>query len=205
MILKEKLKLVRFLESFCCILSTLFWIFMLFSFEEKALAITSIICSLIHELGHFVCIILVSKNRLGFRGTINGFRIKNNGLHSYQEELMIYLSGPFANVFSFTICLILSFIANKNFVVIGIIHLLTALSNLIPIKGYDGYGAISAIIKNHGNSDKALHILSCISSALIFTFCVCSLYLIDRQGGGYWIFAVFFVSMIKEFKEGLEE
>jgi Zn-dependent protease len=169
------------------------------------MAITSLICALIHEFGHLVCIFIIGKTKLNLRGAINGFRIKSSGMYSYKEEMLIYLSGPIANITSFLICCIFSLVTTKNFILIGIVHLITAFSNLLPIKGYDGYGALRAIIGNREFSDKALYILSLISTSLIFSFCVLSLYIIDRLNGGYWIFAVFFVSMIKEFKEGLGE
>ena len=191
-------------ESFCCALYTVFWILVLFSFEQPELAITTLICALIHEAGHLVCIISLGKNDFKFKGAVNGFRIRPKGLHSYNEEILIYLSGPFANIFALLVCLILTFFTDKNFMTIGIINLVTALSNLLPIKGYDGYGAIRAFMKKRELSQIALRTLSCISSTLIFSFCIFSLYLIDRYNGGYWIFAVFFVSMVKEFKEGLK-
>ena len=87
--------------------------------------------------------------------------------------------------------------------IIGTVNIFTALSNLLPIKGYDGYGALRAIIKKHELPNKFSSALSITSSSLVFAFCIFSLYLIDRYNGGYWIFGVFFVSMIKELKSEL--
>ena len=202
--LKSKFKKIQIIESFCRALSTVFWILILFSFEQPELAITTLICALIHELGHLVCIILLSKEGFKFRGVVNGFRIRPKGMRSYDEQILIYLSGPFANIFALFVCLILSFFTGMNFMMIGIINLVTALSNLLPIKGYDGYGALQAFMKKCELSEVALRGLSYLSSALIFSLCIFSLYLIDRHNGGYWIFAVFFVSMLKEFQEGLK-
>jgi hypothetical protein len=201
----KKRKTVKILELLCCILPTVFWGLVLFSFEEKFLAITTLLCALIHESGHLICIFLTRGRNLSLKGVINGFRITTQGVRSYDEEILIYLSGPLTNILAFGICLIMSFTISDEFMTIGIINLATALSNLIPIRGYDGYGAIRAFIKKQGQSNVALNALSGISSALTFIFCLFSLYLIDRYGGGYWIFAVFFVSMLKELKVGLGE
>ena len=114
---------------------------------------------------------------------------------------MIYLSGPFADLLTFTLCAFLG----ERLITLGLINLITAISNLLPIRGYDGYGAIITMLKKRELPHSALKLISGLSSALIFTFCVFSLYLIDRYAGGYWIFAVFFVSMIKEIDVGLKE
>lgn len=200
-----KKRFIKFLDILCSILPTLFWVLVLFAFEEKFLAIITLLCALIHECGHLICIILIQKGDFTFRSVINGFRIRAHGVRSYDEEIIIYLSGPIANVFAFFICFFMAITINTVFITTAIVNLVTALSNLIPIRGYDGYGAIRAAIKKRGVHDGALKILATVSSALIFTFCVFSLYLIDRYSGGYWIFAVFFVSMIKELKVGLGE
>lgn len=200
-----RLKTVKILELLCCVLPAVFWGLILFGFEEKSLAITTLLCALIHELGHFVCIILTGGTDFSLRSVINGLRIKPRGVRSYDEEILIYLSGPFANIFAFALCIIMSITIDKAFMTAAVINLATALSNLMPIRGYDGYGAIRAMIKKQELPERALIALSCFSSALIFAFCIFSLYLIDRYGGGYWIFAVFFVSMIKELKESLGE
>lgn len=203
--LNKKFKRIQFIDQFCCALSTVFWILMLFSFEKPTIAITTLISSLIHESGHLLCMILYNNHEFRFRGVINGFRIRPTRIRSYEEEMFIFLSGPLANLFAFTICIIFSFVAGDGFLTIAVINLVTAISNLLPIKGYDGYGAIRALLKKIDFSGVALRMLSRLSSALIFLFSIISLYLIDRCNGGYWIFAVFFISMIKEFKEELGE
>ena len=201
---KRALKRSQIIDMFCCVLSTAFWVLVLFGFEQPELAITTLICAFIHEFGHFICIILLNRKDFKFRGVINGFRIQSKGIHSYDEEILIYLSGPFANIFALIVCLILSGLTDRNFITIGVINLVTALSNLLPIKGYDGYGAIKSFINKQEFPEVAIKALSCLSSALIFLFCIFSLYLINRHNGGYWIFAIFFVSMLKEFKERLK-
>ena len=197
-------KVVKTLEFVCSILPMAFWMLILFSFEEFFLAINTLLCALIHELGHLICIFCISRN-FHIRSVINGFRIKPQSIRSYDEEILIYLSGPLANVSAFVVFTLLSILVNSSLAIFAIINLATAISNLLPIKGYDGYGTIRAIINKREHNEGKLKALSILSSALIFAFCVFSLYLIDRYGGGYWIFAVFFISMLKEIKEGLEE
>ena len=203
--IKKGVKIIKVLEIISSILPMLFWGLVLFSFEEEFLAINTVLSALIHELGHIICITLISEKDVTIKSVINGFRIKNKRVKSYGEELIIYLSGSLANLFVFLICLVLSQKTDQRLMNIGMVNLATALSNLMPIKGYDGYGAIRALIKKNEYPPAALRGLSVFSSYLIFIFCIFSLDLIDRYAGGYWIFAVFFVSMIKEMDAGLKE
>lgn len=201
----KRIKLNKIIDIIGCVLPTFFWGLILFSFEEKYLAITTLLCALIHELGHLTCIFFAKGKGVSLRGTLNGFRIRSRGIHSYDQEVLIYLSGPMTNLLAFFVCLIMSFIIGTDFMTSAIINLATALSNLMPIRGYDGYGAIRACIKKWELPEGALNTLSCISSALTFAFCIFSLYLIDRYSEGYWIFAIFFLSMLKEVEAGLGE
>ena len=197
-------KFIKVIEGISNLLPMMFWVLILFSFEEPFLATVTLISAFIHELGHILCILLMGKS-FGIRGEINGFRIKNSRIKSYGEEILIYLSGPLANVFCSVLFFVFSNFATQDLSAIGLINLATGLSNLLPIRGYDGYGALSALIKKQELSNSILDALSACSTALILALCVFSLYLIDRYNGGYWIFAVFFASMIKEIKLGLDK
>ncbi len=167
------------------------------------MAFSTIFAALIHELGH----ILYLRRTTGegnIRGVLSGFRIKPRGELSYRQEFFLYLSGPLVNL-SMALLLWLPSLFGAQAHTEGIIaNLITALSNLMPIEGYDGYGALRAVIRSFDKDtmifEGALRSFSCL---LIFVFCILSLYLIDRFGGGYWIFAIFFASMVKKMSLGL--
>ena len=201
----NRAKMLRFFQLISNLLPMLFWGLVLFSFEELFLAVTTLFSALIHELGHIICITLTGESSFSLRGVINGFRIKAKKIKSYGEETLIYLAGPFANLIVFLVCYVLSGNVSEKLITIGTVNLVTAISNLMPIRGYDGYGALRALIKKYEFPSQALRILSIFSSAMIFCFSLFSLYLIDRYAEGYWIFAVFFVSMVKEIDMGLKE
>ena len=201
---ENKRKFQKAIERLSSIASMTFWALMLFSFEEIELAVVTLLCAIIHELGHVIFIALMGQ-KFNLRGVANGFRIKSNHIRSYDEEIMIYLSGPIANIFCSILYLAYSILISSRFEILAVINLATGLSNLLPIKGYDGYGALYAIIKKRGEWETAQELLNAFSSALILSLCILSLYLIDRYDGGYWIFAVFFVSMVKEIKIALDK
>ena len=186
------------------ILPAFFWVLLIFGFEEPPVALISITAAIIHECGHMSYIFL-KKNNGKLRGNLSGFRIKSKGVFSYKDEMLTYIAGPLANLSTALLVVLFIPLFGETAVDTAIIHLVTAISNLLPIKGYDGYGILRCLIQKSERAEDALIFVERFSSGLIFFFCIFSLYLIDRQGGGYWIFAVFFASMIKNIKDGLGE
>ena len=185
------------------ILPILFWMSLIFGFEENGMAIATVAAALIHESGHYLYITFVG-GKAGLRGVISGFRIKTDGILSYQKEMMLYMWGPLSNILASVLLLVPCIAFGGVFQKLITANIITALSNLLPIKGYDGYGVIRSIIMKNDCLDLMEGALSIISSVLIFSLCMLSLYFIDRFGGGYWIFAVFFISMIKELSNRLQ-
>ena len=190
-------------ERLCSILPMFFWLFLIFGFEEPLIAIITVVSALLHECGHIGYILWRRGRPKDMRATINGFRIKKNTSLSYGEEICLYLSGPAVNLLLFIVASLLTLVFGEICYLIAVINLATALSNLIPIEGYDGYGAIIAYLHLREESEAAERLISGISTALIFLLTLLSLYFIDRLGGGYWIFAVFFVSTLRHMDQGL--
>ncbi len=197
--------LIWLLNRLCSVLPVFFWMFLIFGFEEPIMAIVTLCSALIHEAGHIGYIMVVRKLQPSIRGVLSGFRIRASVGLSYDEDIGTYLAGPAVNLVIFVLFSFLAISFGEICIVIALINLATALSNLLPIEGYDGYGALMAMIHKREAGDRAIRNLSHLSTGLIFLFCIFSLYLLDRQGGGYWIFAVFFISMIKCIKSGLGE
>ena len=196
--------LLNLSTKLCEVLPVFFWAFLIFGFEEAEVAITTIICALIHECGHLWCI-LFQNGSASLGGVIFGFRIKAKKLKSYNQEISVYLCGPLANLVIAFVFYLLTPNLGEPAITVATLNLATALSNLLPIKGYDGYGILRAVIMKSGHHDRLMVIIDYLSSLLTFLLCIFSLYLVDRQGGGYWIFALFFFSMIKSIRSDLGE
>ena len=78
----------------------------------------------------------------------------------------------------------------------GLLNVMTAVSNLLPIEGYDGYKIFSFLLcscKCEQKYEGTLLTLSFIFSACLALF---ALYLILVLGEGYWTFAIFFTSFL---------
>ncbi len=167
------------------------------------MAFSTIFAALIHELGHIMYLVF-SSGDVKLRGVLSGFRIRSQKELSYRQEFFLYISGPFVNLALAALLWIASDVMGRSLAEGIIANLITALSNLLPIEGYDGYGALRSVIRSLDGETMVFEgALRSLSFLLIFIFCIFSLYLIDRFGGGYWIFAIFFLSMVKKMSERL--
>lgn len=190
------MRLLGFISS---LLPTLFWGLIIFGFEEPYMAIMTIICALIHEGGH----LLFTEAKGPIRGVVSGFRIRTGGIVSYRQRILTYLGGPMANLLVCLFCLPATVMGNEYIGVFSLINLVTALSNLMPIEGYDGYGILMTLIEMRELDGRFHSALIWLSNSIIMVLTVFSLCLIDRVGGGYWIFAVFFSYLVKVVDRGL--
>ena len=160
----------------------------MFAFDSVCIAVMSALSAVIHECGH---LLFAPKNKkIAFpRADISGFRIKVRNM-SYKEELITAAGGPLVNILIGAAFLLFP----GNYArVFGLINILTALSNLLLIEGYDGYKiAFCACALIFDDEARCERVLSAISFALSAVMCFLSLYLILKVGEGYWIFGIFF-------------
>ena len=182
-------------------LPVLFWITLILGFEEPSVACLTILSALIHEFGHIAYLKLRGHGKAKLRGVLSGFRIAPSTQLTYAEETMLYLSGPLANVCAAMLC---SLFQGEWASLLCTLNVATAVSNLLPVEGYDGYGALRSLAERRNPIGIGTRLLDITSSAIIFSFCILSIYFIDRFGEGYWIFAVFFVSMIRQLDKWLK-
>ena len=184
------MKLALFLNK---ILPLLFWTLLMLGFDSLHVAVLTGASAAIHECGHLIAIPSSKKGCLP-EAHVSGFRIKVNSM-SYKEELITAAGGPLINI---TLGVLLLFFPTSTQLgsyvnTFGIINLLTAISNLLPIEGYDGYKilfCIGALVFD--DTAACERILSGFSFVFSSLMCFLSLYLILKLGEGYWIFVVFF-------------
>ncbi len=186
-----------FLKALLHCLPALFWCLLLFSFDTPYIAVISIVCAVIHECGHELYICRKSGKLRMPRGAVNGLKISYDELSrlSYSEEAMLYAAGPLANILSAMLFPIYSSTGEYG-ACFAIINLTTAISNLIPIKCYDGYGILNAFLKKTLPCHLSQRITETLSFGFTLVLCITSLYFIDRFGESYWIFFVFLASLL---------
>lgn len=180
-------------------LPALFWLLIMFAFDSPCITVATLISAAIHEMGHVGVMAIIERGKISMpRAVIFGLRLRKPRLLSYKEELILALGGPLANIGVF-ILLIPFFDTGMGYIrIFSFINLLTAISNLLPVKGNDGFRALSCIfapIIGEDRSTRALCTLSFLFSAFaVFT----SLFFIMKIGEGYWIFALFFAILVKD-------
>ena len=184
------------------ILPLLFWIFIIFGFDTPSVAVLTLIAAVIHEGGHILTAGLFGVRRGAPLGVMSGMRIRLFGCTSYRARILILLAGPFANIAA---ALFTPFIPlpRDYLSLFAMLNIATALSNLLPSEGYDGYGALYALFESSG-IEWGLRLLPRLSLFVSVLLSFFSLYLIGRVGRGYWIFGVFFSSLIAKLSKSIE-
>ncbi len=175
------------------ILPLVFWMLVMLAFDSASAAILTLLSALIHEGGHLIAI---KPYKRGVpRADISGFKI-DTGRLSYKEELIGALGGPLANIL-LSLILFIPFEISPELAyyikLFALINLMSGISNLFPLMGYDGYKIIYCAVILAANdalrAERAVIRVSFLFSTLL-TFC--SLYLLLRLGEGYWLFALCF-------------
>ena len=176
-----------------------FWVLLIFGFDIPHVAIITLLCAVFHELAHVAAALALSEE-FRFFGVFSGFRLSPKRRLSYLREALIALAGPLANFAVFLSTL--PYFGEKGYLFeVGIISLFTALSNLLPIEGYDGYRILSCTARELDFGQAFFTALHAVSFSLIAAFAFLSLYLMKRLDGGYWIFFVFISILIKTIKK----
>ena len=179
------------------ILPIIFWVSLIFGFDVPYVAVLTIISAILHEMGHCIAIYALTGRDGTVRGHSSGLRIRRTEALTYKKEIIILLSGAAVNIALYLIFLPFGNALDGYVRVFALVNLATGISNLLPLEGYDGYGAISEALRSFGRADllKRLEIISFILSVSV-TFL--ALYLIDRFGEGYWIFGLFFFTVLSK-------
>lgn len=172
----------------------LFWIFMLYGSDSAAAATSTLICILAHEGAHVIAFLYCGRLTIP-RARINGLKISLDYI-SYKKNLFATAIGPLTNIiFSLLFAAfapIFSYAAS-----FALINLMTAVSNLIPVSGTDGYNLISVTLRRFNAPRCAYLILDTVSVTLNVLIFLISSYCVLRVGEGYWIWGVFLISVIR--------
>jgi len=193
------LRILIFIEK---LLLPLFWILISFSFDLPHVAVLTALAALIHEIGHLLPILRLRGASVLFKGRVSGPKISVAGL-SYREELEVVSGGPIANLFSCILLVPLMSIAPSRCYVLEFIfiNLLTAASNLLPIRGFDGYKLLSCLAAESRYCIKLEAVLYWMSFIITSALALIALYFILRLGEGYWGFVLFLSIILSEIKK----
>lgn len=181
----------KFLTFILSLLSSLFWFVLMLSFSGAEMTFLTLLCAIVHEVGHMLVLLFLNKDFSFPKAVTSGFRIKTNSELSYRDEILVALGGPAINLVLFLS--LISFMPT-----LAVINLVTAISNLLPLKDFDGYkiiyDLISLFIGCQASERVMPHITVAVSAVMVFL----SLFMIMASNGGYWIFFIFFIVLIKQ-------
>ncbi len=200
MLRRTLLRLSRCTER---LLLTVFWLLLLLAFNAPPLAMLTVLCAVMHELGHIGAAVFLD-HRLGSPlRRANGFLLPVRTALSYKEEIFVAAMGPAVNILFVLLCLFARPLGAAFFDAFASLSFFTAAANLLPVSGYDGERILRAWLSLHTDSQRVASVCSALSIGLSGCLTLLALYGILRTGGAYWIFGVFFFTLIFEMRSSL--
>ena len=181
------------------LLPILFWILLSFAFDLPHVAILTGIAAIIHELGHIGAILKLHGITAVMKGRLYGPKISVSGL-GYRDELIILACGPGTNILSSALSLPFLFFETCSPYVIQfiLINILTAATNLLPIRDFDGYKILYCLLSKRKNCLRMQDMLYWISFVLTSALALLALYFVLKLGEGYWGFVLFISIILSE-------
>ena len=146
--------------------SLFFFLFLLFLCRENLTeAFLFLLAATLHEAGHVISAALLGCGIRRFSLSPEGATVKIDfSLLPYKKEIAVYLAGPAGNGIGMLIAFFLlrhHFTANALY--FFFCNLLFLLFNLLPVKGLDGYQALSSFFRMYREEEGVESILTKIS------------------------------------------
>lgn len=152
--------------------------------------------ALLHELGHLCAAAMRGIRVSEMNITVTGARIKLVGLYSYSDEIIVSLFGPLVNLLSVVVVnsIFNGFIVNYDVYVFVASSLTLAITNLFPIKSFDGGRILNALLLKHLSVRVSDIILTITSTASLFLIWTISVYFLLKNASSLSLF-VFSISI----------
>lgn len=135
--------------------------------DRTGFALPTLFAVLIHEIGHLFAMWLLECSPKSIRLIPASVQITRSITTVYRNDILIALSGPFANILLFCV-LYLNFITYKNETVLyySAVNLIVALFNLMPVTGLDGGIILFSLIAKKRDVNRAILTLRIITMAI---------------------------------------
>ncbi len=157
--------------------------------EPGGYALFLLAAAALHECGHTVAFLLCGERLPVFRGRSFGFLLTpETGYLSYGKEAFVAFAGPAFNILA-AAALIPALRAGEareaNFCFFAL-NLLTAAFNLLPIRGFDGWRVMSAMMYLLFSEKTARFWTDALSTFVCLFFYFCALFLTFCAGAGVY-------------------
>lgn len=186
-----------FSDKLCRFLFLFFLVLILYGSDSMAFAHLSLICAVIHETAHVMAGVLTEARFKAPRGAYDGLRLPLELIKSSRfSELIIISAGPASNL----LCAFFMLSESAYLYEFGAISLISALANLIPCHGNDGYRILNVLLSKDADNrhSLALDYLSLFNSATILFF---SLFMSYRTGCALWLSSVYLIYTLLELEK----
>ena len=191
---------VASMEIILRIFSAVFWILVMLGLDGAEGALLTLIAVVTHEIGHIIALFVLGQGGGIPLPRMPGFSIKVRATLSYKDDIAVAAAGPLANLIAAVILLPIRQASGP----LILINLLTAISNLLPVRGYDGYRILTSVIAISGAERFLGRLPDVLSFATAMSAVLLSLYFIYAFDAGYWIFGVFFIFLLGEVKKSIK-
>ena len=171
-----------------------FWAVLLFALDRPYLAVMTLLALLWHE-GFHILAFLRENAAARMSPRLGGLRLCPQKALSYESERRIAAAGPIGGFIGAGLCLLFSPLARSYFFEFALCHLLTSLTNLLPIEGYDGYRILKTTAALR-ESDRAHALLPRLSFFLTGVLTLISLSVFGILGEGLWPAGSFLFSLL---------
>ncbi len=178
---------------------------LLLAFNAVYIVILTLSALVIHELGHALGYLLHGRPVPSMRVCKDGLRLATQGMICYRHQLFVALCGPMANLLSCVFCLLFIGVFGDFALTFSQIHLLLAISNLLPVKGRDGDVMLRCALMQGGYEALYFHVSRILTLTVEILFALLSLWAIRTYGEGYLPALVFLLGMLGTLRESVNK
>lgn len=147
-------------------------------FDKSNSLLFNMFSAMIHESGHFLCMILLGEVPEKLEITPFGMRIERNKVNrmSYKQEILTALSGPCVNFIFAVFLLIFHF---KEFAYINII---IGVFNMLFCRPLDGSRVLYFLLLSKFSEERSKKILDTVSFVTVIPVCIMGIYVLMKSG-----------------------
>ena len=168
-------------------------ILLLICFNKTEYLYISIISALLHEFGHLFSLKFCGAKILEFKISLFGGKIETENFTptNYFQDIFIYFSGPFINLFISIFCYFLNFYLNSaELIDITSVNAVLGVFNLLPFYNFDGGKIIGTLLKIKLTEKQTENILTIISFVVLIPFIYFSVIIFLQNKNNFYLLIV---------------
>lgn len=157
---------------------------LVFALSPQGYAPVGLVCCLLHEAGHLICMKAVGCKIRGVAFGAYGMRIDSDLPLSFKKEALVALGGPLVNI----ILAVIGFVAGNRMFTVA--NTAIAVFNLLPVESTDGHSALKNLLCIRFETQKIKAALNIISAAFLFLMYCFGFLILFKSGYNFSALAV---------------